>query len=85
MTLAVARAFSGAWFRSSDSLGASPQAVFFSRLGPGIDYSGGIPCPPDRGRWVRLQIDATHYDAYTRARAEVLKLALAWFERQLKT
>jgi len=29
--------------------------------------------------------DATHYDAYTRARAEVLKLALAWFERQLKT
>jgi pimeloyl-ACP methyl ester carboxylesterase len=28
--------------------------------------------------------DATHYDAYTRARAEVLKLALAWFERQLK-
>jgi len=28
--------------------------------------------------------DATHYDAYTRARAEVLQLALAWFERQLR-
>jgi alpha/beta superfamily hydrolase len=28
--------------------------------------------------------EATHYDAYTRARPEVLRLATVWFERQLK-
>jgi uncharacterized protein len=28
--------------------------------------------------------DATHYDAYTRAREEVQRLAIAWFDRHLK-